>query len=329
VRFVSRTEDIPAGTSLVPWGWCQSVEDWAAQHGCVCDAPDLAVVAQVNSREFSSGLEAEWNVGLPLARAIRTLHELDSALAEAAKLPHGWVIKANFGMSARERILVRRSPPRPQDIQWARHRLQRGEPLFLEAWVESVAEFGCQFSVPRTGPPLLEGITGLLTDAQGTYRGSRLFGDAEIPPANVSPSNILQVVERAARHVQERGYFGPLGIDVMQYLASDGESRWRPLQDINARLTMGRVALGLRRLFGPGERADWLHTRRSGPAASAGQTPIASGEPPPAVRTVRTSPLEVAGDPSRHQSTLIIARSTGALDAVFSTMRGVHERGEG
>jgi hypothetical protein len=175
----------------------------------------------------------------------------------------------------------------------------------------------------------LEGITGLLTDAQGTYRGSRLFGDAEIPPANVSPSNILQVVERAARHVQERGYFGPLGIDVMQYLASDGESRWRPLQDINARLTMGRVALGLRRLFGPGERADWLHTRRSGPAASAGQTPIASGEPPPAVRTVRTSPLEVAGDPSRHQSTLIIARSTGALDAVFSTMRGVHERGEG
>jgi hypothetical protein len=326
VRFVSRSEEIPAGTALVPWGWCKSVEDWAVQLGCDFNAPSLAAVTAVNSREFSSGLEAEWTVGLPGARAIRTLAELDSTLAEATKLTNGWVIKANFGMSARERILTRRSPPRPQDAQWARHRLQRDEPLFFEPWVESLSEFGCQISVPRTGFPLLEGITGLLTDAQGTYRGSRLFCEAESPPSNLLPPNILEVVERAARRIQERGYFGPLGIDVMQYRAADGEICWRPLQDINARLTMGRVALGLRRLLGPGERADWLHTRRpAGSAAVTGQIPIASGDFPKGVRTVRTSPREVGGAPSSHQSALIIARSSETLEAVFSAMRGVHE----
>jgi hypothetical protein len=138
------------------------------------------------------------------------------------------------------------------------------------------------------------------------------------------------VVERAARRIQELGYFGPLGIDVMQYRAADGEIRWRPLQDINARLTMGRVALGLRRLLGPGERADWLHTRRpAGSAAVAGTVQIASGDFPKGVRTARTSPLEVGGAPSSHQSALIIARSTETLEAVFSTMRGCTKRGQG
>jgi hypothetical protein len=328
-RFVSRAEDIGRGTALIPWGWCKSVEDWAARHGCVCDAPNLATVAQVNSREFSGGLEAEWNVGLSGARVIRTLQELEAALTEGAKLPQGWVIKANFGMSARERILVRRSPPRPQDIQWARHRLQRGEPLFFEPWVECVTECGCQFSVPQSGPPLLEGITGLLTDAQGTYRGSRLFGAAEGRPSNLLPSGVLDVVEGAVRRVQQQGYVGPVGIDVMQYRTPEGEIGWRPLQDINARLTMGRVALGLRRLLGPDERADWLHTRRRpGSATAADPTRLESGDRS-GVRAVRTSPQEVGGRPSSHRTTLVIARSTENLDAVFSTMRRVHERGRG
>ena len=116
--------------------------------------PDLAAVARANSREFSSALEAEWNVGLPGARSIHTPAELDLALSDAAKLPGGWVIKANFGMSARERILSRLGP-RAQDVEWARRRIERGEPIFFEPWVESITEFGCQFSVPPSGTPVV------------------------------------------------------------------------------------------------------------------------------------------------------------------------------
>ena len=43
--------------------------------------------------------------------------------------------------------------------------------------------------------------------------------------------------------VAETGYTGPLGVDSMRYESEDGGRGWRPVQDINARFTMGRCAL--------------------------------------------------------------------------------------
>ncbi len=314
VRFVSRDQDIPAGETLVPWGWCQSVETWAAQRNCAGLAPDLSSVARANSREFSSALETEWNVGLAGARTIRTLLELEQVLSAATKLPGGWVIKANFGMSARERILARRSTPRAQDVEWARRRLERGEPIFFEPWLEPVAEFGCQFSIPTSGKPSLAGITGLLTDEQGTYRGSRLTEGCGAGSSHSIEPSVLEVVERAAQRVQALGYFGPLGIDVMKYRTADGEIRWRPLQDVNARLTMGRLALGWRRLLAGGEQADWLHFRSTGNSADASrQTPETLESLPAGVRILRTSPLEAGGRPVSHSTALRVSPSSPVI----------------
>jgi hypothetical protein len=326
LRFVSRAEEVPTGVNLIPWGWCRSVEKWAAKQGWSVAAPDLPAVARANSREFSAGLESEWGVGLPGAHAIRTLSDLERALSEIERAGCSWVIKANFGMSARERILGRQAPPREQDVEWARRRLERGEAIYFEPWVHAVAEFGCQLTVPPAGPPVLEGVTGLLTDAQGTYRGSRLFESSEIP--NRLPANVLDVVDRAARRIQELGYFGPLGIDVMQYRTSGGESGWRPLQDINARLTMGRVALGLRRLLAPGQSADWLHFRNSSSAAD--QEPSDDLATVPAgARQLRTSPRETGGRPANRGTALLIAESAEVLEAVSEAIRRMHEHNPG
>ncbi|HXY34141.1 MAG TPA: hypothetical protein VEI07_07930 [Planctomycetaceae bacterium] len=320
-RFVDRAEDVPRGAVLFPWGWCKSAVDFGAAHGCKCDHPDLSAVAKANSREFSSGLEAKWDVGLPGARAIRTSSELDLVFSDAAKLPGGWVIKADFGMSARERI-VGRSAPHHNQVEWARRHLQRGEPIFFEPWVESVAEFGCQFSVLPSGKLLLEGITGLLTDAQGTFRGSRLSA-TESGLSHLLEPSALEIVKRAAQRVQQLGYFGPLGIDVMQYRTSEGEIRWRPLQDLNARLTMGRVALGLRRLLKPGEWADWLHLGVSTAAFKANREKMAIllRDLATDARLVRTSPLKVGDAPTGHETALIIVHSPQVLDVVFATIR--------
>ena len=56
---------------------------------------------------------------------------------------------------------------------------------------------------------------------------------------------------------QERGYFGPLGIDAMRYRDGD-EVRLRPVMDINARWTMGRVAYEWGQRLAPSEQATWL-----------------------------------------------------------------------
>jgi hypothetical protein len=316
VRFVSQARDVPRNTEFVPWGWCPSVLGWAGKHGWNCRPPDLAVVAEVNSREFSSELETELGVALPGACTVRTLADLELVISEGAKLRGGWVLKANFGMSARERIVVRQ-PRRESELGWARRRLERGEPLFFEPWVEALAEYGCQFTVPSGSVPLLQGITGLLTDAQGTYRGSRL-----LPPDEGSagvPEHVLHVVRRAAERIQQTGYSGPLGIDVMQYRTPEDQIGWRPLQDINARLTMGRVALGLRHLLGTHETADWLHLRWPEGVTEARWTDLAKSLPQ-GVRLVRLSPLEIGGRPATRGTALLIADNAETLSQCFKSV---------
>jgi DNA-binding transcriptional ArsR family regulator len=45
----------------------------------------------------------------------------------------------------------------------------------------------------------------------------------------------------------------------MQYRDENEQLHIRPLQDINARWTMGRLSLGFRKLLKPRESAKWLH----------------------------------------------------------------------
>jgi len=120
--------------------------------------------------------------------------------------------------------------------------------------LNGVAEAGLQIEIPDVGPPVLVGITPLLSKS-GAYCGSRLGAPEDSEPwADAIPL----ALEIAAR-VQSQGYFGPLGIDVMRYRDAEGQLRLRALQDLNARLTMGRLALGLIRQLTPGECATWLH----------------------------------------------------------------------
>jgi hypothetical protein len=66
----------------------------------------------------------------------------------------------------------------------------------------------------------------------------------------------VQVSERVVRELQRMGYFGPVGIDAARYRNQDGTEFARPLQDINARWTMGCLSLGWSRLASSGT---WRH----------------------------------------------------------------------
>lgn len=269
VRFVTQASQVPKGVDFVPWGWSQAVKELATKNGWRCECPDLAVVATANSRAFSAGLEHEWNAGPPQAATIRSLAELQTAVEASTRQAPSWVVKANFGMSARERILGHGSEITPNSMQWIQNQLAHG-PVYFEPWVERIEEVAFQFTIPQDGEPILEGITPLLTDKLGTYCGSRLGGESCQFATSEELSTALPIVTRAAQRIQQLGYFGPLGIDAMLYQTADGHRRWRPLQDINARWTMGRVALGLRRIVPNSEHATWLRLRPS-PSAATGE----------------------------------------------------------
>lgn len=257
-RFVSREEDLPrgAGWELTPWGWTSELLQWGLSHGWTCPAPPIEVVQQVNSRVFRWQLEYDLGIALPGSAVLRSVAELQAHLSKYVQAGTGWVLKANFGMAGRERTLGRGPEVSEPALNWMKKKLVQSGGVVFEPWVERISEAGLQWNIPQSGVPELLGITPLLTDASGTYRGSQLTCcDEDL----VAWQPAIEKTRLVAARVQECGYWGPLGIDAMLYRAVSGEMVCRPLQDLNARYTMGRLALGLKRFVPQGASAEWLH----------------------------------------------------------------------
>jgi hypothetical protein len=313
VRQASKIDDVPQGVEICPWGWTNAVRDWASRCGWVYEAPLNDVVATANSRQFSHSLEQEFDLGLAGSMVVSSLDELHLAAYSMPRRCERWVVKANFGMSARERILGKGRVPDTPTVNWVRKRLEVDGAVFFEPWVERIEEVGLQFQVPQVGPPQFQGCTPLLTLPSGQYRGSRFACDVAL---GESWQEAIDVGMQAAKRVQELGYFGPLGIDAVRYRDDAGKERLRPLQDINARWTMGRFALGLRRLLAPGEVGTWLHVNWSrDPSVSPGEWfKLIERRLPAEVRIVPTTPFQINYHPTRHGSLVAIASTREALE---------------
>jgi hypothetical protein len=292
--------------ALVPWGWARSMLEIARRHDCASDAPPLDVVRQVNSRVFRFELEQKWNIGLAGTTVVTSVEELEAIIRRHGNAPRGWLLKANFGMSGREALRGRGVIVDDNARNWAQKRLKRVGPIIFEPVVERLAEAGIQFEVPRAGPPELLGVTPLLVDRSGVYRGSRFAADAG-KAGSWQPA--VEVGRRVAQVVQSLGYFGPLGIDAMQYRDATGQTRLRALQDLNARYTMGRLALGFRRLLAPGWCGTWLHFSERHLAGRGLKEWLAdrAGSFPKRARVVVASPQTIGTQVADHQVLLVLA----------------------
>lgn len=305
LRPVQTVDEIKQeSVELCPWGWTHDVRRLAMEYGCHIGAPQQEIVRNSNSRRLSFQYEQSWNVGLAQSAMVATLGELRNAVA-ALPAESPWVVKAEFGMSARERVLGRGNVIDEPTANWAAKRFARDGVLFVEPWVEKLEEAGLQFDIGESGPALLCGITPLTSDAGGHYRGSRFEADAT---SESRWSTAIETGMRLCERLQQQGYFGPVGIDAMRYIDRDGNERLRPLQDVNARWTMGRLALGFRRLLNPGETGEWRHAPWPTDSPTAPQdaheafvATLLAG-----VRTVRTAPYVIGGRPVRHGSVVVI-----------------------
>ena len=297
---------------VCPWGWTDEIRKWADQRNWTYVAPRQPVVREINSRRFSVQLESEWGCGLAGQRVIESVDELSATIRRMPTGSDRWVVKAEFGMSARERLLGRGTELSPQAINWVRKRLEPDRVLFFEPWIPPTHEAGLQYTIPQSGSPVFEGLTPLLTDRVGRYRGSRFALDERTERLW---SIAVEVGTQVAQRVQQMGYFGPLGFDAARYRDQQGQSRVRPLQDINARYTMGRLSLGFRRVLNPGEIGTWLHVRWPATDQDAARIWIQNIQRqfPNGVRIIRTSPFVVDGQPVRHGTLVLTARSTDDL----------------
>ncbi|MFO1019608.1 MAG: hypothetical protein U0903_02730 [Planctomycetales bacterium] len=245
-----RAKDFP----LTPWGWTPAMVAFAEKHNLRAHHPPLDVVRRVNSRQFRFQLEQEFNIAPDGATEIHSLDQLTDLIdrLEATDL---WILKANYGMSGRERLTGRGPHIPPQLPGWTARRLKEQQVLIFEPLLKNEGEIGVQFDIPESGDPQLIGLTGLVSSPQGGFSVSYFGPDSLFTAWHPT----LPLWHDIARRVQAEGYFGPLGLDAMRYKTLDDEIHIRPLQDLNVRFTMGRLALGWRRLLEPDESAMWSH----------------------------------------------------------------------
>ena len=237
------------GRLFTPWGWTRTAAAEGARAGADVRPQDFDVVARVNSKLWSHALEVEMGWALPGARVVAAAEELAEAAARACPgAGDKWVVKSPFGFAARERVLGR--GPRVEGAQaaWAFKRLARGEPLIFQPWLEVVREYGGVVEVAEDGAHWLLGVSDLRTNGAGTGVGYVLGR----PPA----PRRMRELEAAAAVVCERlraeGYGGPAGFDALEHAGG-----LHPLLEVNARYTMGFVALAVERELRPAGPIVW------------------------------------------------------------------------
>jgi predicted ATP-grasp superfamily ATP-dependent carboligase len=188
-------------------------------------------------------------IAIPGSAVATTFEVLAEAVALACPDPQDkWVIKSAYGFAARDRVLGRGPVIDHPQAKWARRRFERGESLLLQPWLKVEREYGVAMELKEDGSFKIIGISDLQTNGAGTGTGY-LLG------RQVDPERLRQL-ESMARTVAQQlfvaGYYGPLGVDALEH--SGG---LLPLLEINARYTMGFIALAVEEAWVPESPVFW------------------------------------------------------------------------
>jgi hypothetical protein len=237
------------GRVFTPWGWTPSAVAAGEKAGALVNALPFGVVARVNSKLWSHALEVESGTALPGAALARTLEELRESVARACPAPNDkWVVKSPYGFAARGRVLGRGPVLEEPQAKWSRRRIAEGETLVFQPWLEVVREYGVAVEVSADGSFELRGVSDLQTNGAGTGTGYVLGR----PPDSRRTDELERAARLVAARLYEEGYSGPAGVDALEHAGG-----LHPLLEVNARYTMGFVALAVERELKPSAPTFW------------------------------------------------------------------------
>ncbi|HAA52583.1 MAG TPA: hypothetical protein DCE43_22900 [Planctomycetaceae bacterium] len=226
---------------IVPWGWSRPMVRWANSICPVVSCPDPSVVEMLNRRRWGFAREKDIEMAPRGSAVVESVEACVRLLSKPASEGLGWIVKADLGSSGRGQRRFGSGEMTNEFVTWVSSRLTRYGMVQVEPVLPSVREVGVQYDVQAGGEVVLCGITELLTTDSGAYRGTRIFRCGEETVQGLG--RLVEMLEPVAEQVAETGYSGPLGVDSMQFQSDELGEGWRPVQDVNARFTMGRCAL--------------------------------------------------------------------------------------
>jgi hypothetical protein len=241
------------GHIFTPWGWTPSAVAFGEQSGALINPIAFDIVRRVNSKLWSHALEVEMGWSQSGAATAHTFEELREAVASACPATADkWVIKSPFGFAARDRVLGRGPSLDGPQAKWCERRFAKGETLLFQPWLEVIREYGVVMEIAPDGAYHIQGISDLQTNGAGAGKGYMLGR----PPSAHRLSELESVAVIVSERLFKEGYYGPVGIDALEH--SRG---LHPLLEINARYTMGFVAVAVERSLKPVAPIFWSLTK--------------------------------------------------------------------
>ena len=305
------------------WLVTEQAEAEAARQGVALEGPPAAIVRRVHDKAFA------WQVALAagfvprsLRDAIRVfspeeLADADAALAAIAKALEAWpawcggaTLKPRLGTSGRGRVAF--DSAEDPALRGALPRLAGCGGAMLEPWLERSLDLSAQLYVdPSEGLLLLGTLEQRLTPA-GVPRGLRGTLDRRGRVTSGSPFDeaLREAAVAVAAAARDEGYFGPCGVDGFVFRGPTGEPELRPVVELNARFTLGTVALGLARRALPLVRGDF-------DLDADERLFFELVLDAPGGRAADVHRLDLGGEGKGPRPALLLARELASLDAAF------------
>ena len=308
------------GRAVHPWGWSESVAQLSGSETANAHNVNSVAVKATNARRFSIELERELGVGVG-AQVVTELGEL-SEVVSSLWTDAGVLLRENWSCSARGMRRILDPLIGRKDRSWVANRLDRDAAIVVEPLLEIEHESSRHFELRDGGAVEFVGEVLQITDQLGIYRGGIASSRAKsTDDRGGSGPAAKSAATTAAVRVAQAGYCGPLGIDETAFIRSGSGRQVRPIQDINARWTMGRLLLDCQRRLGLEDHClAWVHVRWAPDRSPSDQWQGMCDRVPDPVRIARLSPFSLCDQPARIGSVLLIAQDSQTLQPVIDVL---------
>lgn len=223
------------------WGFTPAVQKWAKEHHLSFSMPDWNCVKEVNSKEFSFTRSPKLPGSMLLRNEIETRAWIASTTGPR-------VFKSVYGLSGRGHFHVQESLD-ARALRFLQGEWRKGHPVIAEVWVERVLDFSTQWIISKEKAISYLGVTLCQNDSKGAYKQTLIPPDNHLGEAYDSFLTLHKDTALEIIHImKQKGYYGHVGVDAMLY-RMHGALHLHPIVEINARKTMGWVALNMQRNY--------------------------------------------------------------------------------
>lgn len=226
---------------LSSWGASSSLKKWAHEQGLTYNTPHLATVRDINSKAFS-------HRSFPKLTHSTLISEKDSLLSWWNSFKGPRVLKTIQGSSGRGHFIsLGDLSDIPKALLFLEKNKNNSPTIVAEPWVERILDFSSQWQIHEDGSFDYLGSTICENSSKGVYHKSTT-GPEDFLFKEHLPflKEHLMYAKSAIEHIKSIGFFGNIGFDAMIYHdPKTGEPLLIPILEVNARKTMGWVALKL------------------------------------------------------------------------------------